>query len=84
MTKPDALEVPMEQQPKPVPRWAMPFVGVGGAVVGGLYVIFMPFILGGMVLYYAGVKVARLVRGSAGELAPAKATSAPSDRRPPR
>jgi hypothetical protein len=77
----DAMEGPVEPQGKQVPRWAMPFVGVGGAVVGGLYVIFMPFILGGLVLYYAGVKVARLVKGSAGELAAAKA---PADRGPPR
>jgi uncharacterized membrane protein HdeD (DUF308 family) len=80
MTKTDAMEGPMEQ-PKQVPRWAMPFVGVGGALVGGLYVIFMPFILGGMVLYYAGVKVARLVKGTSGELAAAKA---PIDRGRPR
>ena len=80
MTKTETLD---EKQPRGVPRWAAPFVGVGGAIVGGLYVVFMPFILGGMVLYYAGVKVARLVRGSAGELATAKA-AAPADRQPPR
>ena len=80
MTEPAARE----EKPRGVPRWAAPFVGVGGAIVGGLYVVFMPFILGGMVLYYAGVKVARLVRGSAGELAPAEAAPAPPDRQPRR
>ena len=68
-----------------MPRWAHPFLGVGGAIVGGLYVVFMPFIFAGMVIYYVGVKVARLVRGGADELASqaeAKAAAPPS-RRPP-
>ncbi len=77
-----ALEGPVEQQSKSVPRWAAPFVGVGGAVVGGLYVVFLPIIFPAMLIYYAGVKVARLVRGSAGELARAEAAG-PPDRRPP-
>ncbi len=75
------LEGPVEQQPKSVPRWAAPFVGVGGAVVGGLYVIFLPIIFPAMLLYYAGVKVVRLVRGSAGELSAAE-TAAAERRRP--
>lgn len=83
MTKDSALEGPVEAPQRPAPRWATPFLGVGGAIVGGLYVIFMPFILGGMVLYYAGVGVGRLVKAGTRKLAPrAKAASRLSDRPP--
>ncbi len=78
-----ALEGPVEQQPKHVPRWAAPFVGVGGALVGGLYVVFLPVIFPAMLLYYAGVKVVRLVRGTR-ELSGAPVATASSDRQPRR
>jgi hypothetical protein len=84
MTRESALEGPVEQLPKPVPRWAHPFLGVGGAVVGGLYIVFMPVIFPAMLLYYAGVKVVRLVRGGADELASqAEAKATAPERRPP-
>jgi hypothetical protein len=83
MSKVEAMQGPVEQPATSVPRWAAPFVGVGGAVVGGLYVVLMPVIFPAMLVYYVGVKVVRLVRGSAGELAPgATAAAATSSRRP--
>jgi hypothetical protein len=85
MSKVEAMQGPVEQQPPSVPRWAAPFVGVGGAVLGGLYVVFLPVIFPAMLLYYAGVKVARLVRGGADEVAAhAEAKAAAPERRPPR
>jgi len=84
MTTDSALEGPVEQQPKAVPRWAQPFLGIGGAVVGGLYIVFMPVIFPAMLVYYAGVKVMRLVRGGAHGLASqAEAKAAAPERRPP-
>jgi hypothetical protein len=84
MTREQTLEGPVEAQQRQVPRWAAPFLGVGGAVVGGLYVVFMPVIFPAMLLYYAGVKVVRLVRGGADELAArAEAKARAPERRPP-
>jgi hypothetical protein len=85
MTTDRSLEGPVEAHDRQVPRWAAPFVGVGGAIVGGLYVVFMPFIFSGMILYYAGVGVGRLVKAGARKLAPRgeMATETPPSRRPP-
>jgi hypothetical protein len=65
---------------RPVPPWAAPFVGVGGAILGGLYVVFMPVIFAGMTLYYAGVGVGRLVRAGSRRLA---ANNGATDAPPP-
>ena len=85
MTRDEALDGPVAAQPGSVPRWAAPFLGIGGAIVGGLYVIFMPVIFAGMAVFYAGVGVGRLVKAGARRLAPhatAEAVTPPS-RRPP-
>jgi predicted lipid-binding transport protein (Tim44 family) len=85
MTRDEALEGPAATPPGSVPRWVAPFLGVGGAIVGGLYVIFMPVIFAGMAVFYAGVGIGRLVKAGARRLAPPAAAEAvtPPSRRPP-